>query len=54
METKLSQLMEKGFCVFDQALKKEVLGKIKGVSHQALGDCQVNTETKINLRGASY
>ena len=29
MVTKLSQLMEKGYCVFDQALKKEDLEKIK-------------------------
>ena len=53
METKLSQLMEKGYCVFDQALKKEVLGKIKGVSRQALGELSIEHRKKNKSQGLS-
>ena len=52
METKLSQLMEKGYCVFDQALKKEVLGKIKGVSRQALQELAIEHRNKNKSQGS--
>jgi len=52
METKLSQLMEKGYCVFDQALKKEVLGKIKGVSRQALQELSIEHRNKNKSQGS--
>ena len=52
METKLSQLMEKGYCVFDQALKKEVLGKIKGVSRRALEELSIEHRKKNKSQGS--
>ena len=52
METKLSQLMEKGYCVFDQALKKEDLEKIKIVSRQALGSLSIEHRNKNKSQGS--
>ena len=46
MKTKLSQLKEKGYCVFNQALEKKVLGKIKRVSRQALEDLTIEHRKK--------
>ena len=46
MKTKFSQLNEKGYCVFDQALEKKVLEKIKRVSRQALEE--LTTEHRKN------
>jgi hypothetical protein len=52
METKLSQLIEKGYCVFDQVLKKEILGKIIGVSRQAVGELSIEHRNKNKSQGS--
>ena len=52
METKLSQLMKKGYCVFDQALKKEDLEKIKGVSRRAVGEVSIEHRNKNKSQGS--
>ena len=52
METKLSQLMEKGYCVFDQALKKEDLEKIKVVSRWAVGELPIEHRNKNKSQGS--
>ena len=52
METKLSQLMEKGYCVFDQALKKEDLEKIKVVSRRAVGEVSIEHRNKNKSQGS--
>ena len=52
METKLSQLIEKGYCVFDQVLKKEILEKIIGVSRRAVGELSIEHRNKNKSQGS--
>jgi len=52
METKLSQLKENGYCVFDQVLEKEVLGKIKRISRQSLGELSIEHRKKNKSQGS--
>ena len=52
MQTKLSQLKENGYCIFDQALEKEVLGKIKGISRRALEELSIEHRNKNKSQGS--
>ena len=52
MKTKLSQLKENGYCVFNQALEKKVLGKIKRVSRQALEELTIEHRNNNKSQGS--
>ena len=52
MKTKLSQLKEKGYCVFNQALEKKVLEKIKRVSRQALEELTIEHRKNNKSQGS--
>ena len=52
MQTQLSQLKENGYCVFDQALEKNVLEKIKRVSRQALEELTIEHRKNNKSQGS--
>ena len=52
MKTQLSQLKENGYCVFDQALEKNVLEKIKRVSRQALEELTIEHRKNNKSQGS--
>jgi hypothetical protein len=52
MKTQLSQLKENGYCVFDQALEKKVLEKIKRVSRQALEELTIEHRKNNKSQGS--
>ena len=52
MKTKLSQLKENGYCVFNQALEKKVLGKIKRVSRRALDELTIEHRKNNKSQGS--
>ena len=52
MQTQLSQLKENGYCVFDQALEKNVLEKIKRVSRQALEELKIEHRKNNKSQGS--
>jgi len=52
MQTQLSQLKENGYCVFDQALEKNVLEKIKRVSRQSLEELTIEHRKNNKSQGS--